>query len=234
MQLIETVRTGQGLYTPQEAAAYARMPVTSLNYWLYGNKTHAALRNTLIANTEGRYLTFIEFMEAVAIRSFRVNHGISLPKIRQAIEEAKTKYGVDYPFANKKHRTYAIGKDLHIVLEGDADPLQITGKQTGQTGMKVCLEQFMHDFVWDEQDALIAYRAHRHVTESNRVIDIMMRPNTCFGAPVVGDTGYTAETLWRAANAEGDFKKAAGYYGVDVEDVIAAYRYCQEIELAAA
>jgi uncharacterized protein (DUF433 family) len=103
----------------------------------------------------------------------------------------------------------------------------------GQEGMTVCLQQYMHDFEWDAADSLKAYVAYRHPVNGQRIINVKMNPAICFGAPLVGDTGYTAETLWRAALAEGSEQKTAEYYEVEREAVVAACRYCEEIRLAA-
>src|SRR5437773_5727084 len=129
MKLEESIRTASGLYTVAEAAAYARMHVQTLKNWLYGGTAHDPLRQSQIPKAEGRFLTFIEFVEALAIRNLRANYHISFQKIRSAVNEAKSKYGVEYPFANKSHKTYLIGKDLHIVLAGEKHPIQLTGKE---------------------------------------------------------------------------------------------------------
>jgi uncharacterized protein (DUF433 family) len=233
MRIIETVRTSGGLYSIPEAAKYARMPAATLSYWLYGDRVHTALRQSQIDADEGRFLTFLEFAEALAIRDLRANHHVSLPKIRQAIEEAKTTYKIDYPFANKKHKTYLIGKDLHITVTDELDLVQISGKGRGQKQMRPCLEQFMRDLEFDAKDTASAYTAYRWNSgkRGGKQIIISMNPAYCFGEPVVVGTGYRARTLWRAAVAEGSEEKAAENY--DVDSVIAASRYCVEIEKAA-
>ena len=233
MKLEETVRTASGLYTVAEAAVYARMHPVTLGTWLYGNTTHAPLRQAQISKEEGgKFLTFIEFVEALAIRNLRKNYGVSFQRIREAIVEAKNKYGVDYPFANKDHKTYRVGRDLHILLKGEQHPIQLTGKEKGQESIRPCLEPFMHDLEWDARNTAAAYIAYRYPVQDRSII-IKMRPNLCFGAPIVEGTGYTAETLWKAALAEGSEQKVAEYYEVDCDSVVAACRYCEELEMAA-
>jgi len=232
MKIEDSVRTASGLYTVVEAAAYARMHVQTLNTWPHGGTARLPLRGSLIPKDEGRYLTFVEFVEALAIPNLRVNYKVSLQRIRQAINEAKEKYQIEYPFANKFHKTFLIGSDLHIILAGEQNPVQLSGRERGQESLRACLEQFMHDLEWDSQNSAAAYVAYRYPAK-DRNITIKMRPSLCFGAPVVDGTGYTAETLWKAALAEGSEQKAAGYYEVDEESVIAACRYCEELNLAA-
>lgn len=230
MQLLDTARRGIGLYTLAEAAAYAKIPLNTLAYWHYGRGNTLPLRPTLIEKDEGRFVTFQEFVEAIAIRSFRVNYGISLPKIREAVSEAKSRYSLDYPFSDKRHRTYAIGKDLHIILEGEDAPIQLTGAHKRQISMRPCLEQFMRDLEFDTNNLAFRYIAYRYAHDSG-LISITMTPNICLGAPLVGKTGYTAETLWRAAVAEGSENTAAELYGVREPEVMAACRYCEDIQI---
>jgi len=232
--LIDTVRNSSGLYTIAEAARYAKMPQPTLSCWLYGNKVRPALRGATIPKEEGKFITFMEFVEALAVRSLRANYAVPLQRIREALDEAKKKFGVDYPFANKKHKTFLIGKDLHILLQGNENLVQLCGKEKGQQSFKPCLEQFMNDLTFDEKDVAVAYTAYRYVTpQAQRQVSITLKPTYCFGDPTVEGTGYRAETLWRAALAEGSEQKAAEYYEVDTDSVVAACRYCEEIEMAA-
>ena len=116
MRLEETVRTSGGLYTLTEAALYAKMTPVTLGRWLYGDKSHAALRGSLISKSEGKFLTFLEFVEALAVRTLRNTHGLSLQKIRAALDMAKRDYRIDYPFANKDQKVFLIGGELNMVI----------------------------------------------------------------------------------------------------------------------
>jgi hypothetical protein len=47
-------------------------------------------KNSAARWTEGgKAMAFVEFVEALAIRALRIDHGISLQKIREAITTAK-------------------------------------------------------------------------------------------------------------------------------------------------
>src|SRR5437016_4763932 len=92
--IIESVKRDAGLYTLAQAAMFARIPLNTLNYWYYGTKSRKPLRQSEIAREEGKFVTFLEFVEALAIRSLRKERNISLPKIREAIKEAQDKYHI--------------------------------------------------------------------------------------------------------------------------------------------
>lgn len=234
MKIEESVRAAAGLYTVKEAALYAKMPANTLANWLYGDKSHQAVRGSRIPKSEGKFLTFLEFVEALAIRTLRNAHGLSLQKIRSGLEIAKMEYGIDYPFANKHHRTFISGGDLHITIGENPNPVQITGRNKRQQSIRPCIEQFMQDLVFDDKNTASEYIAYRYPVPSEKTtINVTMNPRYCFGDPVVAETGYRAETLWRAAVAEGSEARAAEFYEVEPHEVVAACRYCEEVGMTA-
>jgi len=234
MRIEDTVKSATGLYTVAEAALYAKMPVNTLGYWLYGDKNHPALRGAQIAKEEGRFLTFLEFVEALAIRTLRHTYNLPLQQIRTALEIAKKEYSIEYPFANKDHKTILCGKELNIIISGNPNPVQLTGKNKRQQSFRPCVEPFMRDLVFDDKKTAKEYIAYRYLVPNEQTtINIVMNPRYCFGDPIVQGTGYRAETLWQAAVAEGSEEKAAEYYEANVNQVIAACRYCDEIQMPA-
>jgi len=231
MRLADTARSASGLYTVSEAALYAKMSPITLGQWLYGNKTHSPLRETIIPKDEGKFITFMEFVEALAIRTLRGSYGISLQKIRGALDEAKKTYQIDYPFSQKNHQTVICGTDLHVFINGAPNPVQLSGNGKRQQSFRPCIEQFMRDLKFNDKETAMAYVAYRYPVLNEPTIEVTMDPRYCFGDPVV--EGYRAETLWRAALAEGSEERASEYYEVNLNAVVAACRYCEEIKMAA-
>ncbi|HEX7516012.1 MAG TPA: hypothetical protein VF345_01860 [Chthoniobacterales bacterium] len=218
-----------GVYTIPEAARYAKMHEKSLRNWFSGTSGRPAIRATEIESPDFRALTFLDLIEAVAIRSLRVDYGISFQKIREAIKNAKEKYGIEHPFAHEKHKTVVVGSDLHIYLPEDINnPVQLTGKLLGQKSMKACIEAYMRDLEFDLEGMARLYTAYRYKGQ-----EIIMTPQVHFGEPAIRENGYTARTLYKAALAEGSLELAAQAYEVGVDAVDAAYRYCNA-ELAVA
>lgn len=230
MTIVETVKQDAGLYTLAQAALFARMPLNTLNYWHYGTKSRAPLRDSEVARDEGKFLTFLEFVEAVAIRSLRTEMHIGLPKIREAIKEAQDKYQIKYPFAQQAHKTVIVGKDLHILLGEDALMIGLSGKDKAQESFKKFLEPYMENMRFNAERIACEWIAARY-GEGDKIIK--MNPRIGFGEPLVGKTGYSAETLWRAAVAEGSIDKACQYYEVDRESVAAACNYWEGLSIAA-
>lgn len=220
---------GLGVYSVAEAARFARMPVATLNRWFFGGGDFKPMRDSGITAAEGKQITFVDFVEALAIRSLRADHHVSLQKIKEAIRNAREHYGIEHPFAHQTHQTVLIGKDLHIFLWQDADPVGLTGRDLGQKSMKPCIEAYMRDLEFDEAGLARLYRAYTHKDQG-----VVLNPKLHFGVPTLESCGFTAETLWRAAVAEGSIERAAEIYEVPAEAVEAAYRYWnQELGMAA-
>ena len=230
VDLLLAATSGIGVYSVAEAACYARMPVATLNAWFFGHQKRAPMRASGIAVDDTRAITFVDFVEALAIRALRVDHKISLQKVREAIGTARDRYGIDHPFARRDHRTVLVGKELHIFLKEDAaNPVGLTGRDAGQKSFTPCIEAYMQDLDFDEHGLARLYTAF--VYENQKVV---MNPKINFGEPMMMENGISAETLWRAAVAEGGFERAAEIYEVKVEAVRAAYRYCNgELGMAA-
>jgi uncharacterized protein (DUF433 family) len=223
MTIVETVKAESGLFTLSEASRFARMPFNTLRYWLYGTTVQPALRDSQIKSDEGKFITFLEFIEALAIRSLRQERKVPLPKIREAIKVANEKYGIKYPFAQQAHKTVLIGKDMHILFGEDV--IGLTGKERDQKSFKPFLEPYMENLRYNVHKVACEYVAYRFGDGPEKIIT--MNPRFSFGEPMVGRTGYSAETLWRAALAEGSIDKTCQYYEVERDAVVAACDYWQ-------
>jgi uncharacterized protein (DUF433 family) len=230
INLMDAVMSGTGVYSIPEAARYARMHPATLRSWFSGGKDRRPLRPNEIDSQDFKGLTFLDFVEAIAIRSLRRDYGISFQRIRQAVNLAKSRYGIDHPFAMEHHRTFVVGKEIHITLpEDQVNPVQITGKDVGQKSFRPCLEGYMQDLTFDGNGVANLYRAFEYRNQ-----EIILTPKIHFGEPVVKENGYTALTLYKAAVIEGSIERAATLYDASIESVEASYRYFnQELTEAA-
>lgn len=229
MKLLDCLTAQTGLYTFREASIFARIPISTLRYWFVGNSRHAPVRKAVVDDAGVAYITFQDFIEAVAIRYLRTKFRLPLPKIREAVIEAMKLYGVQYPFSDRRHGIATDGKDLHIFLDGLVNPVQLSGKHKRQTSFKKVASPFMKDLSFDSNGTAYEYVAAIYGDTS-----ITLNPHIMFGSPRVREVPYSAITLWRAARAEGDVSKAARIYEVDTAVVLASCRYCEEdLRLAA-
>jgi uncharacterized protein (DUF433 family) len=221
---------GVGIYTPSEAALYARVPAATLVRWIFGNKMgDPVLRRQLIDNRpDEKVVTFLDFVQALAVRVMRVQYQIPLDTIRKAIETARESYQVQYPLA-MKHTTYLYGRDV-VIKVGDKIVQVSPGEHKHGLMLKEIVEIYMRDLSWDARGLAASYRAFS-VAIGKRSYEVSMNPTVRFGEPMVSSSGYSAQALWEAATTEGSVEAAARAYGVAPEEVEVACRYYDHIQL---
>jgi len=230
ISVIESVMSGRGLYTVAEAALYARMSAQTANAWFFPTKRSVRLRDAVIKDEESRYLTFSEFAEAVAIRFLRRNYGIPLQNIRTAIRFVKQSHPlVEFPLTQQHSKIKVYQKHLYIFMDGDDEnPVQITGKNSGQKHFTECFLGYLKDFSFSSAGLVDSYLASEHNGQK-----IIMRPTQNMGAPMVEGTGFSAETLHSAVIQEGSIERAAKAYEVSTEAIEAAFKYWDDLSVSA-
>jgi len=207
---------GVGLYSVAEAALYARITTGMMERWLHGDRKGAAVLRPQLANE--RIVTFLDFIQALAVRAIRLEHHVPLPKIRQAVETSRRDFGVAYPLA-MAHTTYLFGDDLVIRL-GEDDYVQVSGEASRNRMITKIVEFYMTDVSFDPESRL----ARKFCLFAWRDFQATMDPEVRFGEPIVATCGYTARALWEAYNAEGSIEAAASAYGVQPLEVEFAIR----------
>ena len=209
---------GLGIYTPAEAAFYARVHTSTLKRWIHGNRSGLPVVDAQLAGDPERTITFLDFVQALAIRSIRRDMKISLQKIRDAVELAKDKYQVQYPFA-MKHKTFVFGDEILIEIETHG-LVRMSGTLKRQHVMKAIAEPYLQDVSFGADMLAQAYKAFEH--QDRRIV---MDPKKRLGQPVITGCRYTAGALWHAYRTEGSVTAAAKAYGVEQADVDLAIRY---------
>lgn len=165
-----------------------------------------------------RIVTFVDFVQTMAIRSIRQQKRLSLQKIRQTVEASK-ELGVQYPFA-RKHQTFLFEDDVVIRL-ADKRLIQVTGKYKHSQLIRQVVELYMDDLGFDEEGLANLYTPMKEGEDRKIVLD----PTQRFGAPLVLPCNYTVETLVQMVRAEGSIADAADACDVEEADVKIALRY---------
>jgi len=226
MVALATDFLGIGMYSPSEAAMYAHISTRMMSRWVHGDKGGAAAIRAQVQDDKEKTITFLDFVQTLAIRAIREQKDVPLQKIRQAIDTAATK-GVKYPFA-RKHTTYWFDNNIHIDVP-DLGLIQSSGKGRGQLALRPIVEVYLEDLAFDAEGL-----ANRYTPYQNLNIKIVMRPDYLFGEPVVESCGHTAWTLWQACLAEGSVEAAAKAYDVSENEVRVAFKYIDSIRPATA
>lgn len=226
-ELTEAIEKAKGLYTLQEAAWYARLPLSTLRAWFSEKPDKKGVLAPSIRDESidgGSFITFVDFIQSLAIRAIRMEKKIPLQRIRDAVKRAENTYGIDYPFA-RPHTTWLSGKDLFIQLEGMEDLVQVSGKNPDQVTSKKIIEFYLEEVYFNPDTGL----AERYKPATN----IKMDPKIGFGQPLVESCNIPAVVLWEAVRIEGSFEKVAELYGISIEEVKTAFSYCDSLTPAA-
>lgn len=215
-----------GMYTPSEAAMYARVQTQLIARWVHGSGAGQPALRAQLHNPQDKTITFLDFVQTLAVRAIRDAKSVPLSKIREAVDIAQEK-GIDYPFA-RKHTTYLFGREVFIEVP-DIGLIQATGKHARQYAMKPVLELYLEDLSFGPDGLASSYLAYE-----KDGVEIVMDPHFNFGEPTIKSSGYTAQTLWHACRIEGSFEAAAEAYGVLEPEVRVAYRYIDSLRTASA
>ena len=208
---------GVGLYSAREAALYARVRPQLMARWLFGGASGEAVIDRQL-KSEDRIITFLDFVQAMAVRAVRIERKVPLQKIRQAIQNAEQKYGVSRPFA-RKHKTFLNGDEIVIKINDD-ELVEVTGRHAHNRVIKEVAELYMIDVGFDPDGI-----ASRYTPLQQGEIAVTMNPAIRFGEPVLMSCGYTAKALWEAFKVEGGIDPAALVCGVTPAEVELACRY---------
>ena len=229
MKLLDCIENQAGLYTFREASLYANIPISTLRYWFIGAKGRPPVRKAVVDDGGMSYITFQDFIEAVAIRHIRTKFELPLSRIREAVIETMKVYSVEYPFSDSRHGIAIDQKNLHIFLNGIKNPVQLSGKNRRQTSLGSVVDQFMKHLRFDANGKVYEFIAANYGSKV-----ITLNPNIMFGSPRVSQVPYSAITLWRARNTEGNVENVARIYDVETQSVVASCKYCEEeLRLAA-
>jgi uncharacterized protein (DUF433 family) len=213
MKMLEDlVGSGSGLYTLREAARYARMQPITLTRWFKGDD----YCKRVLRVEDSKIITFLDFVQALAIHDLRAFYHIPLKHIREAADRAFNEFGIAHPFAYK-HTTYLFDGKLWIQPEG-IPLIQIAGRERGQIGLTPIIENFSKDVAFDPETSFaMSYKAFERAYASG-THKITMNPKLRFGEPLLDDVGYTPEALFEAAKIEGR-EATAKNYGVTEDQV---------------
>ena len=233
---------GIGLYSPSEAALYARVRPQLVSSWIYGTKATNPVIDPQLGALDDKIVTFLDFIQTLAIRRMRTERGISLQRIREGYQRAREMFGVEYPLADQTTRIGLFGppnnpkrQEVFICLrkETEAEVLQffqLTGKGRKNQLIGEVVMTYARYLEFSTETGL----ACRFTAFQNEYGAITMDPEVRFGEPFIEKCGYTAHTLFNAYQTERSLKRAALIYGVDERYIQLAIDYFDYLSPVAA
>lgn len=216
---------GLGIYTPAEAAFYARVMTQTMNRWIYGDKRGDRVIDPQIRNPDEKVVTFLDFVQSLAIREIRGRHKVPLDKIRDAVVLARER-NIQYPFA-VQHTAFLFSDGEskghgEIVLDINGQMIQASGDARKNIIIKDVAQLYLKDLKFSPETGLAEEYVAWTDIEGRQIV---MNPKIRFGEPIVKDVGYTAQSLWEAYEIEGGIEAAANAYGVENAYIELSLRY---------
>lgn len=209
------------LYTVIEAAAYLRVPRTTLGTWAHGYTRRrpdgrvTKVRPIIAAVQAGRQepeLPFIGLAEGMVLAAFR-SSGVPMQRIRPAIENLKRELALDHALASK--RLYTDGAEIlyDYAMAADEEELcALTAVRTQQRLFVPVIQEYLRRITY-AQDGWA--RQLRLPISKNVVVD----PNRSFGQPIFAKNAVRVEDVLDRFQAGDSLRDLAYDFDVPVEDV---------------
>lgn len=219
---------GVGLYSIPEASVLTGIPARKIRSWMLGYESGSRTKQpplwqSPVTQSIDNTISFQDLLEIRFVNAFR-QHGVLLPTIRTAVQQARDYFEQDYPFTCRRFQTDGRSIFATVVEEtGDESLIDLVKKQNVfNRVIKPSLYTGI-EYDGDESNALRWFP----VANSKKVV---LDPERSFGKPIVTAAGITTETLHQSWLAEDqDTKMVASLYGVDPASVHAAVNYEQGI-----
>ncbi len=233
---------GIGLYSTSEAALYARVRPQLVANWMHGTASNEAVIEPELGVDEKKIVTFLDFIQTLAIRRLRNETRLSLQKIRQGYAQAREEYGVKFPFAAQTARIGLFGppnnlnkQEVFVCLNKENDEevekyFQLTGKKRGNQLIGEVVMTYAR-FIDFSPDTGLASRFVSYKSDDGRVL---MDPEIHFGEPFIESCGYSAYTLFNAYQTELSVERAAKIYDVEPREIRLAMDYYDYLNPVAA
>lgn len=211
-------------YGLAEAAAYLRVPPSTLRAWLLGQPYKDAGGSPRffkpvieIADRKERQLSFINLVEAFVLAGIRREHEIPLPKVRRAVDYLRRTFRTKRPLAEEQFETD--GVDLFVEKMGAL----IGATQEGQMQMREIIRARLERVHRDPKgvpEKIVLFQGRRTAGSADVVID----PRLSFGRPVLDRLGVRTAVLAERFDAGDDIDVLAREYEAPPEAIQNAIR----------
>src|SRR2546426_5015672 len=194
-------------YGMSEAARYLDIPVSTLRSWTIGQAYRWRNQNRFfapviqIADAEKRLLSFWNLFEAYVADALRVEHKVSLQKIRTAIQFIrKTDPESRHPLVEARFATAGV----ELFIEHSGELLGITSSGA-QLAMRECLERYLKRVERDKFGRvarLYPFTRSQRADETPKIV--VIDATVLFGRPVIVGTRIATAVVyerWKAGES---------------------------------
>ncbi|MEX2174701.1 MAG: DUF433 domain-containing protein [Pirellulaceae bacterium] len=200
-------------YSIAEVAHYLCIPTSTVRSWVSGTKQ---FRHVLeLPNPDVALLSFFNLVEAHALRSLRVIHGIDLPKIRTALDFVKDKLGWDRPLIQEGFKTDGI----RLFVDHLGYTIDVTAQ--GQIVMREVMTH-LERIEWEDQIAARLYPFTR-LNSDNAPKSVFIDPRFSFGRPILHESRVATAIIadrYKAGDSMDDLALDYGCTRLEIEEAV--------------
>ncbi len=210
-------------YRTLDAARYLNVPVSTLRSWVSGqnHRTRSGVkffRPVIRISTDSPpLLSFLNLVEAHVLDAIRREHGISLPKIRIALDFLARRFPSDHPLATQEFES----DGLNLFIEKCGRLINIS--QAGQLAMREILEAYLRRIDRDSFGVPCRLYPFTRKVSSDEPRVVVIDPSVSFGRPVLIGTGVPTAMIADRYKAGESIDSLADDYGrnrLEIEDAI--------------
>ncbi len=213
-------------YGIAEASRYLHVPVATLRAWVLGQSYAGRVgprrfRPVItIADSERRLLSFLNLAEAHVLGALRREQGVSLQKVRQALDYLGRSLRLSSGHPLAEHRFATDG--VHLFVEHYSQLIEVT--QEGQLAIRECLERFLTRVEWDDRGLASRLYPFTHTAadrDSPKVV--IIDPKIAFGRPVLAGSRIGTSVVverWMAGESVEALAEDYGRMPGDIEEAI--------------
>lgn len=214
----------EAAYGISEAAAYLKVPYTTLRYWLTGFRRRPAV--VVPVEDDPVRLSFMNLLECHALAGMRKLYDLKLPKVRTALLRVGEKTGNAHPLVTQAFLTDR--RDLFIEEMGKIINVSKSQEQLGFDFYRRFLER-----VETGPSGIIRFFPFVIAPNLNEPKTIEINPFVSFGKPVISGTGIATAIIASRFNARESVRDLAEEYGCTPEQIEEAIRWERAIPVAA-
>jgi uncharacterized protein (DUF433 family) len=213
-------------YEMSEAARLLHVSPTTIRNWFAGTNNGKPVLDLVVA-PDKRYLSFMGLVEAHILSAMRTRHGVSLQRIRSAVEFLKIRFNSDHPLLQFEFVTDGI--DLFI-----DDRQSITNvSQFGQTAIREVMSLYLERIERDSEglpSRLFPF-TQTNILSDERII--VIDPTIGFGRPTIGRSGIFTSAVSERFKSGESLISLAEDFGRPILEIEAAIRSEFELPTAA-
>jgi uncharacterized protein (DUF433 family) len=209
-------------YSYAEGARMVDVPRSTLQAWTrgmpYGDGQHF---EPVLRPPEGygAGLSYYNLVEATVLRALRTVHAVPLADVREAIEDASHRFGIERLLIHEEFRVS--GKDLFLQRYSELIHLGRSGQMVLEELLRDTLMRVKYD---EDRLALSHYPLTRGSPKSDPKI-IEIHPYVAFGRAIVARRGISTRAIVSRIDAGESVEHVADDYDLTREEVSEAQAY---------